>query len=816
MKVSAPTIWRGVSRVRSLLVFASLFVVTAVTLKGQESAVRVETFSMKQNGEVSIENARGATRVESWDYQTVRVVAEKKSNSGGAIEPGELVLMGAQGSVIVQCKPGPGKIDLTLYVPNTARLQLNGGGFPVDISGPFAGAIIDTTSGSISYRLPTNDDARVTMRSASGTVRSTVALSDIEKNGTRSLRGQLGSGAAPIDLNSHSGIVTLTPGPASASIARAQKTDPAGGTQIARGNSPNESSSDSDVRTDQRGGPQSRRDTVQQNDVDSNDRQSTRQAAGSNGSMVFAGSDRSDDSNSTTTSGPLNRPRTERRTNSGDSGLKVRIIPSNEPQRAASNSAGSVFDQSDDDSQKTNSPSNSKGGSTRQATPNSNYSGNGSIDFAGSDRSDDGSSKSKIGPLERDRQSRNSGGGGSGLRVRIIPANTPPGPSRDSNAVFDQRDDNDQTSSTSRVNASQDNVARPQGGRNDDQTRQSSAARRDDPVFKQEPDEIASSNPRSGPPPVLHRQRSDEQPATDNEPVSKAGNSDEEAIVLKAALVSLNVSVTNRSGMALANLKKEDFDVAENNELQKIEFFQPTTAPFNLVLALDLSGSIKDKLDVVKSAALRFVDILGPQDKVAVVTFTDEIRVVSQLTSDREELKRRIKSVDRSQGGTAFYEALWFSLMDTLRGTKGQRNAIVVMTDGVDSSLDRFSPMQSRVSFNQLSRRLEESDVLVFPIYVDTEYEEVFERGNSSSEAYAIARDQLEKIAEVSGGQMFKAEKFGDLAGVYKQVAAAIRTVYSVGYYPTNAEKDGTFRRVRVGVNRADAAVRTRKGYYAK
>src|SRR5262249_44961379 len=152
------------------------------------------------------------------------------------------------------------------------------------------------------------------------------------------------------------------------------------------------------------------------------------------------------------------------------------------------------------------------------------------------------------------------------------------------------------------------------------------------------------------------------------------------------------------------------------------------------------------------------------------------------------------------QGGTAFYEALWFSLVDTLRGTRGQRNAIVVMTDGVDSSLDRYSPMQSRVSFNQLARKLEEADVIVFPIYLDTEYEEVFERGNSSSEAYAIARDQLQRVSEVTGGQMFKAEKAGDLSGVYKQVAAAIRTVYSVGYYPTNSEKDGTFRRVRVSV----------------
>jgi VWFA-related protein len=278
----------------------------------------------------------------------------------------------------------------------------------------------------------------------------------------------------------------------------------------------------------------------------------------------------------------------------------------------------------------------------------------------------------------------------------------------------------------------------------------------------------------------------------------------------------MNVSVTTRAGLALGNLKKEDFQITENGDNQTIEFFAPASTPFNLVLVIDLSGSIKDKLDIIKSAALKFLDVLGSQDKVAVVAFTDEIRVVSQLTSDRDELKRRIKAIERPQGGTAFYEAMWFSLVDTLRGTQGQRNAIVVLSDGVDSSMDRYNPMDSRVSFAQLSNRLEESDVIVFPIYLDTEYEEVFERGNSTSEAYAIARDQLDRLAEVSGGQRFKAEKAGDLAGVYKQVAAAIRTVYSIGYQPTNPEKDGTFRRIRVSVNKADAAVRARKGYYAK
>lgn len=821
MKTLAPTNRRrGLHRVRLLVFFAFVFLTAAATLRAQGSAVRVETFSLTTGGEVVVENPRGATRVESWDLQTVRIVAEKKGPAGASIEPGELVLMGAQNSVIVQCKQGHGRIDLTLYVPNRSRLQVTGGVWPVDISGALVAAIVDTTSGTIAYRLPSNDDARVAMRSTLGTVRSTLSLTAVERSGAHSLQGQLGTGEALIILNSQNGNVTLTPGPSLTAVAKASMKETrsaAANTQQSAGGASAESASDNEARPGVNA-PSSRRDSVQRDDADVGDRAATRRAAASNGSVVFAGSDRSDDASMTTKSGPLTRPRTERRTNSGDSGLKARIIPSDAPPRTSPSSAGSVFDQAADeeDTQKSGQSSGQNSAKPGSSAASASYPASGSVELGGSDRSDNGSTHSRVGPLERDRQTKNTRGGNSGLRVRIIPANAPPGPTRDSNAVFDQRDDTAQEPASGGTSARGASQTGP-GARSDESAPQGASGRRPTSTSRID-DEIASSNPRGGAPPVLHRSGAEDSshaPAS-GEPETKGSSVDEEAIVLKAALVSLNVSVTNRSGVALANLKKEDFEVAENSEPQKIEFFQPTTAPFNLVLALDLSGSIKDKLDVVKSAALRFVDILGPQDKVAVVTFTDEIRVVSQLTRDREELKRRIKAVDRSQGGTAFYEALWFSLMDTLRGTRGQRNAIVVMTDGVDSSLDRYNPMQSRVSFDQLARRLEESDVIVFPIYLDTEYEEVFERGNSSSEAYAVARDQLERIGELTGGQMFKAEKFSDLSGVYKQVAAAIRTVYSVGYYPTNAEKDGTFRRVRVGVNRSDAAVRTRKGYYAK
>ncbi|HKA16713.1 MAG TPA: VWA domain-containing protein [Blastocatellia bacterium] len=812
MKALAPITERAV-RVYSFILFALLMITTSATARAQGSATRVESFSLKPNGEVVVENSRGSTRVEGWDSQTVRVVAEKKSN-GATLSPGELILMGAGNSVIIQSRPGTERIDLTIYIPNTAKLQLTGSVWPVDIIGGFANSVVETTSGNIAYRLPANDDALVAMRSATGSVRSTVPLTSVEKVGVTSLQGQLGTGVSSVNLNSINGVITLAPGPNLSSKAKAAKAELAAApvNQPASGAAGSLETATSAGTQPQNRGQKASRDQVQSD----NDRDSinTRQAVQSNGSTVFAGSDSSNESSSTYKSGPYNRPRREQNTNSGNSGLNVRIIPSNGSPQRSSSIDQSVFDQAADEEDQDAHHKKGSGSGKTSGSANGNW-GNGSIGLGGSDRSDVGSSKSRVGPMERDRQVNNMSGGNSGLRVRIIPANAPPGPTRESNSVFDQREESERdapepstgnrgTASTRQSNQPYE-PASPGAGR-----RPEMSARIDE--------EMPSRSSRESGPPVLNRSRGEEPPIADNSaaPETKANNADEEAIVLKAALVSLQVSVTNRSGIALPNLKKEDFTVAENGESQRIEFFQPTTAPFNLVLALDLSGSIKDKLEIVKSAALKFVDVLGPQDKIAVVTFTDEIRVVSSLTSDREELKRRIKAIDRSQGGTAFYEAMWFALVDTLRGTRGQRNAIVVMTDGVDSSLDRYNPMQTRVSFNQLAHRLEESDVIVFPIYLDTEYEEVFERGNSSSEAYATARDQLDKIGEVTGGQVFKAEKFGDLSGVYKQIAAAIRTVYSVGYYPTNAERDGTFRRVRVNVNRADASVRTRKGYYAK
>src|SRR3989442_6152369 len=122
-------------------------------------------------------------------------------------------------SFMVLGKPALGCVVLMFYVPADSGLQLTGGVWPVVVAGSLASAVIETTSGNISYRMPSNEDARVTLRSAQGIVRSMMPLNSVERIGTRSLRGQLGTGAAQVICNSHSGNVTLTSAPAVAKLS---------------------------------------------------------------------------------------------------------------------------------------------------------------------------------------------------------------------------------------------------------------------------------------------------------------------------------------------------------------------------------------------------------------------------------------------------------------------------------------------------------------------------------------------------------------------------------------------------------------------
>jgi VWFA-related protein len=291
-----------------------------------------------------------------------------------------------------------------------------------------------------------------------------------------------------------------------------------------------------------------------------------------------------------------------------------------------------------------------------------------------------------------------------------------------------------------------------------------------------------------------------------------------ETIRVDSDLVDLKVRVVSANPKnKLANLQQKDFLVFEDGRPQEITFFAAAEAPCDLVLLLDLSGSTADKLGLIRRSAKKFVEATRPQDRVAVVTFTDVARVVSGLTSDRAALKTAIEKIEKPSGGTNFWDALHFVLVALLPSEQAsRRSAIVVMTDGVDNALPDVFGDGSTTSFDELLNTVRKSTAIVFPIYLDTEKEEV-RRHRTPARAYPVAREQLAQLAEACGTVVYRANKLEDLANVYGQVIIDLSTVYSIGYRPTNTVRDGKWRAVTVQLlDRRDVNTRTKRGYFSK
>lgn len=291
-----------------------------------------------------------------------------------------------------------------------------------------------------------------------------------------------------------------------------------------------------------------------------------------------------------------------------------------------------------------------------------------------------------------------------------------------------------------------------------------------------------------------------------------------ETIRIDSDLVDLKVSVLGfPPNTPPPMLAAKDFIVFEDDIPQEITFFAAADTPFDLVLLLDLSGSNSKKLKMIRNSAKRFVDAARDVDRIALVTFTDHPALYSSFTLDRKKLKKTIDEIDEAYGGTNFWDSMDWVLRDLIpQGSGMRRSAIVVMTDGVDNALPNIEGSGSQVPFEVLLDRIRKSESIVFPIYLDTEEENV-KRFNYPRAAYATAREQLGQIASACGTPMYRAAQLSDLDSVYAQVVRDLSTVYSIGYRPTNKALDGKWRAVEVHLSgRSDLFARTKRGYYAK
>ena len=294
--------------------------------------------------------------------------------------------------------------------------------------------------------------------------------------------------------------------------------------------------------------------------------------------------------------------------------------------------------------------------------------------------------------------------------------------------------------------------------------------------------------------------------------------SEGDVIRVDTELVSVNVSVVDRgTNRGVNDLTKDDFRLSEDNVPQQIAHFDSASAPFNLVLLIDLSGSSAKVVDLIKSAALHFVDAARPFDRIAVMTFAGGQVVVSSLTTDHVLLRQRINAIERPEGSTKLYDSLAFAMDEVFREAKdSRRNAIVVMSDGLDSVMPNVTGEGSRLAYEELVRRAKEFDGVVYSIWTDTQTYEPLSPKDIQQETFDLAHDRMKELADAGGGAFYECEELKDLAGAYDRVVADLGTLYTLSYRPTNKVRDGSWRTIRVNVNRPTSVARGKRGYYAK
>jgi VWFA-related protein len=297
--------------------------------------------------------------------------------------------------------------------------------------------------------------------------------------------------------------------------------------------------------------------------------------------------------------------------------------------------------------------------------------------------------------------------------------------------------------------------------------------------------------------------------------------------------VQLNVGVVDRQGRSITSLSQADFAIYEDDVKRPILAFEPTQSPFSLVMLLDMSGSTINFRQQIQQAAVRFLDALAPDDRVAVIAFNGKgVHELSGFTTDRGRTAYTI-TLASGAGNSPIYDALKLSLKRL--ATEGKRRkAIVVLTDGIDTEIrkaDRAVVEAAPAAEVGTAIKPETSSALASVLAdADRQGATIFPLALPSGDPkrlplpdpliiaqYAAARTRLQIMADRTGGQLSDIRRLDQMARVYAEVAAHLRTLYSIAYQPPNPEaRDGKWRTIRVEVSRNDLIAKTKPGYYAK
>ncbi|HKY42014.1 MAG TPA: VWA domain-containing protein [Pyrinomonadaceae bacterium] len=306
----------------------------------------------------------------------------------------------------------------------------------------------------------------------------------------------------------------------------------------------------------------------------------------------------------------------------------------------------------------------------------------------------------------------------------------------------------------------------------------------------------------------------------------------DDIIRTETSLVQLNIGVVDKQGRAVTSLTKNDFVIYEDGVKQSIQLFEPVEAPFSLVLMLDMSGSTINFRQQLKLASQRFLDALAPDDRVSVIQFNKEVKSLTGFTVDREKTAYAIE-IANGAGETHFYNALKFALKELEKEGK-RRKAIVVLTDGLDTHLrntDRATLSKAQTDeealatikpdtsaeLNNVLASADRQGVTIYPLALPSgDPKRLPIPTPNIIGIYAAARARMQSLADRTGGRLNEINNLQYMAQLYREVAANLRTLYTVGYQPAGDRPRGKWHDIKVEVAQSDLTARTKPGYFAR
>ncbi len=269
-------------------------------------------------------------------------------------------------------------------------------------------------------------------------------------------------------------------------------------------------------------------------------------------------------------------------------------------------------------------------------------------------------------------------------------------------------------------------------------------------------------------------------------------------------LVLVNTTVTDPFNRLVTGLEQENFRVFEENVEQEVVHFSSEDVPISIGVIFDLSGSMANKVDKARLAAVQFFKTANPQDEFFLVSFNDRAQLTSRFTTSLEELQSRLMYT-AAHGRTALLDAIYLGLSQ-MRGARNAKRALLIISDGGDN--------HSRYNEGDIKKFVKEADVQLYAMGI---YDPIGARSRTPEELNGPSL--LSEVTEMTGGRVFPVENLNDLPDVAAKIGMELRNQYVLGYRPSNRQHDGRWRKVKVKLRPPKGLpplnVYAKTGYYA-